>query len=303
VKRSVAEVIRRGFEITLANWPVLLIRIAEHLVVGILAIASIIAIVIPIAVSAGLGHFDIDPDNPNGAAGIVAQALIDHWVLLLFILLVISVVLIVFVAIHSFVQAGSTEVYLANQFTGDRFMAGGKRGWLPVFWIYNLAWLVAGVVLLVPIIPVPFIILLTGQSVASIVIGCLWLAVWGFFAILVCLVTALWTMKAVVLVGRARSSSGQAESLSYTARAALKAARAAIRAEPGRHFAVGFIMLVIWFGGSAFIGMFSGIASMGHATPLAIITAPLHLFLSLINAIFSAAVESWFLASFVSMES
>lgn len=292
MKRSVAEVIRRGFDMALANWPLLLIRIAEHLLIGILAIISIIAIVVPIAVSAGLGHFDIDPDNPNGAAGIVAQALIDHWGLFLFILLVISIVLIVFVAIHSFVQAGSVDVYIANEFTGDRFISGGKRGWWRIFGIYNLAWLFAGIVLLVPIIPVPFIILLTGQSVASIVIGCLWLAIWGFFAILVCLATALWTMKAVVL----------AMTRNLEAREALKAARAAIRAEPGAHFAVGFIMLVIWFGGSAFIGMFSGVASMGHPTPLAIVTAPLHLFLSLINAIFSAAVESWFLASFVSME-
>jgi hypothetical protein len=293
VKRSVAEVIRRGFDIALANWPLMLIRIAEHLLFAILAVASIIAIVVPIAVSAGLGHFDIDPDNPNGAAGIVAQALADHWGLWLFILLLITIVLIVFVAIHSFVQAGSTDVYLANEFTGDRFMHGGKRGWLPVFWIYNLAWLFAGIVLLIPIVPVPFVILLIGQPIASAVVGCLWLAIWGFFAILVCLATALWTMKAVVLA-MTRNLDG---------REALKAARAAIRAEPGAHFAVGFIMLVIWFGGSAFIGMFSGFASMGHATPLAIVTAPLHLVLSFINAIFSAAVESWFLASFVSMES
>ena len=292
MKRNAAEVIRRGFEITMINWPLLVIRIAEHLILGVLAIASIVAIVVPIAVSAGLGHFDIDPDNPNGAAGIIAQALIDHWGLLLFILLLITIVLIVFVAIHSFVQAGSAGVYIANQFSGERFMSGGKRGWRPVFWIYNIAWLFAGVVLLVPIIPVPFIILLTGQSVASIVIGCLWLAIWGFFAILVGLATMLWTMKATVLT----------MTRNVDAREALKEARAAIRAEPGAHFAVGFIMLVIWFGGSAMIGMFSGFASMGHATPLLIITAPLHLFLSFINAIFSAGVESWFLASFVSME-
>ncbi|HJW94363.1 MAG TPA: hypothetical protein VJ901_12170 [Thermoanaerobaculia bacterium] len=292
MKRSVAEVIRRGFDITLNNWPLLLIRIAEHVILGVLAIASIVAIVVPIAVSAGLGHFDIDPDNPNGAAGIIAQALIDHWGLFLFILLLITVVLIVFVVIHSFVQAGSTDVYIANQFTGDRFMHGGKRGWSPVFWIYNLAWLVAGIVLLIPLAPVPFIILAIGESVGSIVVGCLWMAIWGFFAILVFLATSLWVMKAIVI----------AMTRNVDAREALRQARAEIRAQPGAHFAVGFIMLVIWFGGSAFIGMFSGFASMGHATPLAIITAPLHLFLSFINAIFSAAVESWFLASLVSLE-
>jgi len=293
VKRNAADVLRRGFEITVANWPLLLIRITEHILFVILAIASVVAIVVPIAVSAGLGHFEIDPDNPNGAAGIIAQALIDHWPLFLFVLVVITVVLIVFVAIHAFVQAGSAEVYVAGEFTADRFMAGGKRGWLPVFWIYNIAWLYAGVVLLVPVLPIPFIIYLIGESMASIVVGCLLLLVWGFFAVLVGLATVLWTMKAVVI----------AMTRNLPARESLTEAKRLIRLEPGAHFAVAFIMMVIWFGGSALIGMFSGFASIGHATPFAVLTAPLHLLLSLLNAVFSAGVESWFLASFISMES
>lgn len=293
MKRNAADVLRRGFEITVANWPLLMIRIAEHIVFFILAIASIVAIVVPIAVSAGLGHFEIDPDNPNGAAGIIAQALIDHWLLFLFVLVAITVVLIVFVAIHSFVQAGSAEVYVGNEFTVDRFMAGGKRGWLPVFWIYNVAWLYAGVVLLVPVLPIPFIIYAIGESMAAIVVGCGLLVIWGFFAVLVGLATMLWTMKAVVI----------AMTRNLPARASLTEAKRLIRLEPGAHFAVAFIMLVIWFGGSALIGMFSGVTSIGHATPFAIFTAPVHLLLSLLNAVFSAGVESWFLASFISMES
>lgn len=293
MKRNAADVLRRGFEITVANWPLLLIRITEHILFVILAIASVVAIVVPIAVSAGLGHFEIDPDNPNGAAGIIAQALIDHWPLFLFVLVVITVVLIVFVALHSFVQAGAAEVYIANEFTADRFMAGGKRGWRPVFWIYNIAWLFAGVVLLIPVLPIPFIIYLIGESMAAIVVGCLLLVIWGFFAVLVGLATALWTMKAIVV----------AMTRNLPARESLTEARRLIRLEPGAHFAVGFIMLVIWFGGTALIGMFSGFASIGHATPFAILTAPVHLLLSFLNAIFSAGVESWFLASFISMES
>jgi len=293
VKRTVAEIIRRGFDITVANWPLLLIRIAEHILMAVLAIAAVVAIVIPIAVSAGLGHFNIDPENPNGAAGVIVNALVEHWALFLFVLLIVTVVLVIFVAVHSFVQAGSTEVYVARSFTAERFIAGGKRGWLPVFWIYNLAWLFAGVVLLIPLVPVPFIIFLIGENAGAIVAGCLLLAIWGFFTVLVGLATALWTMKAIVV----------AMTRNLPAREALTEARRLIRAEPGAHFAVGFIMLVIWFGGTALIGMFSGFASLGHATPFAIITAPVHLFLTFVNAIFSAGLESWFLASFVSMES
>ena len=292
MKRSITEVIRRGFDLTIANWPLLLIRIAEHMLIGGLAVAAIVAIVIPIAVSAGLGHFNIDQPGDD-VRGIILGLLMQHWMLLLFILLIISVVLIVFVAVHSFVQAGSAEVYLNGTFTVDRWMAGGKRGWLPVFWIYNIAWLFAGVVLLIPILPIPFVIAAMGESVAAIAGGCVILGLWAFFAVLIGLATALWTMKAIVV----------AMMRSLDARAALAEARRAIRAEPGAHFAVGFIMMVLWLGGTMLIGGISGAMSMGHATPLALLTAPAQIILSLFNAIFSAALESWFLASFISMES
>lgn len=296
MKRNAADVIRRGFEITVSNWPLLLFRIAEHIVIGLMAIAAILAIIVPIAVSAGLGRFDfsnVDADNANGIANIIAAALVEHWMLFVFILLVVTVVLIVFVAIHSFVQAGCTEVYADGQFTMDRFLAGGRRGWSPVFWIYNIAWLYAGVVLLVPIVPIPFILYLTGGSTGAMVAGCLLLVIWAFFAVLVCLATALWTMKGIVISIMRH----------LPAREALAVARREIRADPGSHLVIAFIMMVIWIGGASVIGMFSGVMSIGHATPLAIITAPTHVFLSLLNAIFSAGVESWFLATFVSMES
>jgi hypothetical protein len=290
VKRSAADVIRRGLEITVANWPLLLIRIGEHLLLVLMAIASIVAIVVPVAISAGLGKLNIDAPSVD-MGDVILALLVQHWTLWLFILVVITFVLIVFVAIHSFVQAGSADVYIANEFTADLWIAGGKRGWLRIFWIYNIAWLYAGVVLLIPIIPVPFIIILSGESTGAIVAGCVLLALWAFFAILVGLATALWTMKAIAL----------AMIRNLDARRALAEARHAIRSEIGAHFAVGFVMLVIWFGGSALIGMVTGVMSMGHATPLAIITAPAHIALSFVNAIFSAAIESWLLASFIAM--
>jgi hypothetical protein len=296
VKRNAADVLRRGFEVTAASWPLLLIRIVEHIVMALMAIAAILAIIVPIAVSAGLGHFNfdnVDADSATGIANTIASALLEHWMLLVFILLVVTIVLFVFVAIHSFVQAGCAGVYVDGQFTMDRFLAGGRRGWWPVFWIYNIAWLYAGVVLLVPILPIPFIIILTHASTGAMVAGCLLLVLWAFFAIFVCLAAALWTMKAIVI----------AIARHLPAREALAEARREIRADPGSHLVVGFIMLVIWIGGASVIGMFSGVMSVGHATPLAIITAPTHVFLSLLNAIFSAGVESWFLATFVSMES
>ena len=306
MKQSPTEVIRRGFEITVATWPMMLIRVAEHLLMIVIAIAAVIAIIVPIAVSAGLGDFKLD--TPDESANMIVAALIEHWTLFVFILLVITVVAIICVAIHSFVQAGSADVYMdagralqpigpedglrtRPAFEVDRFMSGGKRGWLRIFWLYNIAWLFSGVVLLVPILPVPFIITMGQASMGSIVAGCAILALWGFFAMFVCVLTVLWTTKATAVAMRR----------DLQAREALAEARRDIRADFGSHFAVGFVMMVIWFGGSALIGTMSTILSAGHATPLALLTAPVHIVLSLVSTAFSAAVEGWFLASFIAL--
>jgi hypothetical protein len=299
VKRNVSEVLRRGFELTSRNWPLLLIRVAEHILALIIAVASFIAIVVPVAVSLGLGHISFDKldsletVDAGQVANLIVYALMQHWMLVTFIFLVISVVLLLFVAIHSFVQAGSAEVYIANEFSVDRWMAGGKRGWWPVFWIYNLAWLASSIVLLIPIAPIPFFIRMSGESMGAIVAGCALLAIWGFFAALVAIATMLWTTKAIVL----------SMTRNLPAREALKEARHAIRADFGRNFAVGFIVFVIWIGGSMFLGLFSGVLSAGHTTPLALFTAPAHIVMQFVSALFTAGVESWLLASFISMES
>jgi hypothetical protein len=291
VKRSVTEAIRHGYELTKSNWQLLVIRVAAHLFGVVLFVGAAAAIIAPIIVSAGLGNFKIDrpEDNP---VEVLLQILSDHWALLLFILVVITVLLIVVVAVHSFVQAGSADVYAADEFSADRFLRGGKRGWLQVFWIYNLAWLVAGVVMLIPLLPIPLFLLLSHESMVMIGVSCLLIAIWTGITIVVVLATALWTIKAIVL----------AMTKNLPARDALKAARAAIRAEPGPHLALGLLLYLIWGGVSSLIGMFSGVASVGHVTPLAIFTAPLQLVLTFVNAIFSAVMESLFLASFMSLE-
>ena len=56
MSRGATDVLRRGFELTLANWPLLLIRVAEQVIGMIIMIGALVAAVIPIAVSAGLGE-------------------------------------------------------------------------------------------------------------------------------------------------------------------------------------------------------------------------------------------------------
>ena len=49
----------------MANWPLIAIRIAESFIFVLIVIGSIIAVIIPIAVAAGLSHFDLK-NHPAG---------------------------------------------------------------------------------------------------------------------------------------------------------------------------------------------------------------------------------------------
>ena len=110
MKRSATEILRRGFESTLANWPLILIRIAEGIVFVGIVIAAVVAAVVPIAVAAGLSKFDISgASNPAEA---VTAAIVQHWILIVYLLLILTLVLLVLVAIHSFVEAGTAQVFV-----------------------------------------------------------------------------------------------------------------------------------------------------------------------------------------------
>src|SRR3989442_3794108 len=69
LKRSATEVLRRGFDSTLANWPLILIRIAEGIVFVGIVIAAVVAAVVSIAVAAGLSKVDISRASHPARAG------------------------------------------------------------------------------------------------------------------------------------------------------------------------------------------------------------------------------------------
>jgi hypothetical protein len=294
VTRSATDVIRRGIELTLRNWPLLLIRIAEQIIATMLIFGAIVAIIVPIAVSAGLGKWDLQhlPDNP---AEVVWTLFIEHWLLVAFVIGVMTVLFGVIIALHSFVQAGATDVYLDGTFSGERWLRGGARGWWRVFWIYNLGWLVASVIVLIPLLPIAAIVGVGGANAGSIALSCLLLALWFFIALLVSVFTAVWVLKAIVLC--MRRNLGARESLAD--------ARRVLRLEPAVHAAVAFIIFVFWIGGLGLFGFASaGMSFGGHhgAAPFELFFAPAQLAVSLVQTVWSVAAESCFLASFTAIE-
>ncbi|HEX7828710.1 MAG TPA: hypothetical protein VF787_03605, partial [Thermoanaerobaculia bacterium] len=64
MKRGVIDVLRRALDDVIANWPLILLRIGEAIVLTIIAVAAIFIILVPIAVSIGISAASIhSPDD------------------------------------------------------------------------------------------------------------------------------------------------------------------------------------------------------------------------------------------------
>jgi hypothetical protein len=308
LRRSATEVLRRGFDSTLANWPLILIRIAEGIVFVGIVIASIVAAIVPIAVAAGLSRYDVT--NAANPAEAIAAAVMQHWLLIVYVLMILLVVLLLLVAIHSFVEAGTAQVFVDAErrartvpapprqafraFTVDRWMAGGRQGWWSVFWIYNATWSVAGLIMLIPLIVTLAVMFAIGDTTARVIAGCGGLVVSVLIMLPVAVIVAIWTQKAItVCVARAATTSD-----------ALRQAWREMRDDFGRHFAVAFVLFIVSIGGAMVISMITFPMSFTaqHRDPfMSLAFAPLQIVVSLAQTIFSAGIGAWFLASFVTL--
>lgn len=301
MKRNAFEVVRRGFDNAVANWPLVLIRVAEAVVLVGIAIGAIIAAVAPILVSAGLGNFDMG--DPQNIAEFFATLVIEHWVLLLYIFGLAFLILGVLIAVHSFFEAGAARVYVDAEHTADlraftveRWFRGGRHGWWSLFWIYNLAWSVGCIVLLVPAVFTIVFMLMVNEWGPRAAIGCAGLALMAVLAIPTAILVGMWTQKAIAIcVGR---DLGATESLG--------AARREIKLDFGRHFAVALIMMVIALVAGSVISSvsfpFSILGSHSRRVDLLpLFLAPMQLVIGMVQGAVSAAVQSWNLSSFVAL--
>src|SRR5438105_3569639 len=215
MKLSAPNVLRRGFENALANWPLLLFRFGEAVLFALLAIGSVIAIIVPVAVSAGLTKY-----NPSNATD-VYEALFGFFhafgMVLLYVFVLITVMSLVFIAVHSFVVGGIVRVLVDaersappagprerfRRFTVDRWVEGGRETWWPIFWIYNIAYGVAALIICVPMMLIALAILAVflkeAPPAVAIVTGCIGVPIIIFLALATTISAALWSQKAIVV--------------------------------------------------------------------------------------------------------
>jgi hypothetical protein len=310
--RTVTDVLRRGLESTLANWPVLLLRLAESIVIALFVIATVLVVVVPLAISIGLSAAGLQEtlrssDTPAEVLGALFAA---HWLILVYILVAISLALLVAAGVHSFVMAASARIFVEAEraagpvdsprqrfavFSIERWVAGGVEAWWPVFWIYNIAYGVAGIVILLPLLPVALLIAVFQEAAAVITLTCLGLLIVAFVSIVVLVVTNIVCQKAIVIAAQRRVDGT----------AALREAWSAMRADFVRHFAVAFIMMVLVFGGTGVLTMVSiGFAAPGIGHSLTgLLFMPMRLLTSFASSIFSAIIGNWFMASFAALSS
>jgi hypothetical protein len=307
VKRGIGETLKRGFENTLANWPLILLRLAEILVMFAVMFGAVMLIVVPIALSFGVNASILEaPDE-------LAQVLLSKWLLLVYILAIILGVLVLLAALHSFVEAGSARVYVDAErlagpsnaggrqrfrvFSMERWISGAKEGWWPVFWIYNATYGLAAMILLIPLLPtLIFMLMFREEPGAMAITGCLGLAMTLMLMIAVGLIVGIWTTRAIATWAARRGG----------VRDTLSAAWAGFKADIGRHVLVALVILVISFAVSGFFssfGIFAAFAEMaGKDSPSTLLfTMPLRFVGSLLSTIVSVAISAWFLASFTAI--
>ena len=308
--RSVTDILRRGLDSSIANWPVLALRLAETVLVAMLMGLTVVMVVVPLAISIGLSAAGLQEivQSSETPAEVLTALVAAHWLILIYILVAVSVALLVAICVHSFVMAASARTFVDAEraagaaatprqrfavFTFERWMAGGGQAWWPVFWIYNIAYGVAGIVILLPLLPIALLILVLQQAAAAIVLGCLALVLVVLLTIVVLIVTNIVCQKAIVLAAQTPIDGTTALRLGWRA----------MRADFVRHFAVAFIMMVLLFGGTGVLTM----ASVGFAAPAmthshaALMFMPLRLLMSFASSVFSAFVGNWFLASFAAI--
>jgi hypothetical protein len=314
LRRSISDVLRRGFESTLANWQLLLVRLAGLLATLALFAAAFFALVVPLLASIGLGSLrSIDLDHGSEAAeeiiGRVTDAVTNHWTIVLYLVGVALVALLLWTMLYSVMIAGVVRVLVDAEkaagpgesargrlavFSLQRWWSGARSRWLEVFAIYNAVWAVACLVILVPLAAAGGLMLLFRGNAATVVLSCLVLLACVVFAVVVSFLAAIWAQKAVVV----------AEARGLATADALRASRYELRHDLGRHAAVILILMIVSGGIGGAFNSFSfsfRLPSSALGAGMMFTLLPVVVVMQILASVVGAAVSHWLFASLAAL--
>lgn len=298
--RPLGEIVRRGVDNVFANWPLLLIRIAESVALIAMMVAIVLLAVVPL-VAAGLGGSFAESlgrtADPRALLGSISIGLV------LYAILVISFALGLAILVHSFVEGGIVGCYVAAErtapeanaprasfavFTPELWWSEAKRNLWRFFWIYNAIWAGYSLLILIPLLPLAIFVILFPQSPVAIAVSLVGMLAILLFAIFLAFVVVLWNQ--VVLVDAARRDLGPLE--------AIAASREAMRGRILPIVLVGGIFFVLsGTAGGAVAGVSFTFDAAGAFPGLAAAFIPLQIVLSIVNSVVSALFGSWLVAA------
>src|SRR5260370_16007634 len=212
--RNTTDVLRRALDNTLANWPLIALRIAQNFRLVMLLIGWIVAAVVPLGIAAVFSNFDLK--NTEEPVQAIAALIVEHWALIVYVLLIVTVVLIVLIGIHAFVEAGSTRVFVDAERNGsggartresfrafnmERWLQGGRASWWSVFWIYNIVSCVGGLGLLIPLLLTIAALFMVSAPGGRIAVACGGLFLTFVVVVPLALVMMVLTQKAITVAG------------------------------------------------------------------------------------------------------
>jgi hypothetical protein len=291
--RSPVDLTIRSFKSAAANWQLVVIRMVESVVFVFLVLMALLATIIPVAIKAGLGKLKLsDADNAIQA---VSQFLVEQLPLILWTFGVLIFVTGVMMIIHSLIVAGSARVYLDAErapndafevFRGESFWAAARRGFWRVFWIYNIAWSVALLLILLPVMVSLVVILVMQGTTASVIIAIVIFGGCVAVSIPIGIITSIWVGRAII----------DGERSQLPAREALRVARRSIRADLGNHIVVMLLLMVVSVFAILFISACTNSLSMNGD-----VFWPMQWFGSLAQTIASSLAGAWMLAAFAAL--
>lgn len=297
--RPLGDVIRRGADNVVANWPLLLIRIAESVAMTVIMLGIALGAVTPFLVAslgASLSDLIEGSIDPERLLRNISPFLV------LYILVVVSVVLLVGVLVHSFVQGGIVGSYLAGEraapekaarehfrvFTPELWWSEAKRNVWRFFWIYNVIWGGWSLALLLLLLPVLVLLLLMPQNPVALVVAIAAFVAVLLFSIASGFVVFLWSQA--VLIDAAKRSLAPLEAISRS-REAIRGRIANIVLVGGIFFALSMLV------GSAVAGFSFFFEFAGELGGMGLAMIPFQVLVSLINSAVSTLFGSWMLAA------
>lgn len=281
--------------------------VAEGVVLAVIIMLGLVVTIVPLAIagSSALESLESAASGDDPAA-FIRWVLFEHPFLVMYAIIALTAIVVIAVAVHSFVRAGFIGVYIDGDraagasslrdgmkvFTPERWFTHGRRGWWQVFLIYQVTWGLYGLVLLVPIVAVGALLMMTMDTEAVVFVGCGGVLVVMLIAFLGGLFVSVWTQLALTEAVRLNLPAGKA----------IRAGTAMLRARPGEIFAA----VIILFGAvivvmMLFAVLYMMIGALSIIPLMSIVTIPFQIVLSIAQSAVQTFMAGWFIAVFVAI--